>query len=94
MTEQLWKELFTEADSIHTSSWPTVDKSVIKRSNVQIPVQISGKTRGVITVSSEYLAQSDVVAAAEADERIKKYLEGKLYEVVYVHGRVLNFVLQ
>lgn len=93
LAEELWQTILKEKISIHLSGWPKADESVLHQANVSIPVQVSGKVRSVITISSRSLTQADVVAAAEADPKIQKYLVGKSYEVVYIHGRVLNFVI-
>ena len=35
-----------------------------------------------------------VIQEAEKDEKIKKYIQGKIYEPIYVKGKVLNFVIK
>lgn len=94
MVEDLWYELFHETSSIHTSKWPVVDESVVHHANINIPVQINGKVRAIITVPASQVEEDSVIREAEKHERIKKYIEGKVYEPIYVKGKVLNFVLK
>ncbi|MBI3366138.1 class I tRNA ligase family protein, partial [Candidatus Roizmanbacteria bacterium] len=50
--EEIWHEVFGEKESIHLSVWPTVDKREILEEQQQIPVQVNGKVRAVISVKS------------------------------------------
>ncbi len=94
MTEELWQDLFHEKNSIHISKWPAVDMKIIHHSNVNIPVQINGKVRAVITVPVSDVEEELVIREAEKHEKIRKYIEGKVYQPIYVKGKVLNFVVK
>lgn len=94
MSEEIWRKTFNEKNSIHTSAWPTVGEELIE-SEVVIPVQIMGKLRGTIKVGSDILKdQKQMEVLAVSDEKIKKHLEGKKYRLIYVPGKILNFIIQ
>ncbi len=93
ITEEIWRMVFGEKTSIHLSRWPEVDTSVLKEEEVVIPVQLNGKLRTTITISSSCLSKDTVVKKAVENKKIKKYIEGKKYKVIYVAGKVLNFVV-
>ncbi|HLB54948.1 MAG TPA: hypothetical protein VJK71_07565, partial [Gemmatimonadales bacterium] len=60
---------------------------------VEIPVQVNGKTRSKITVPRG-AAESTVLAAALRDPQISKFLDGKQpKKVIYVKDRLLNLVV-
>lgn len=94
MSEELWNELGREG-SIHTSIWPEFKEEYLKQDEVLIVVQVNGKVRDQLTVESEKAAdQASVEALAKQSSRIQKYLEGKdPKKVIYVPGKVLNFVI-
>ncbi|MDO8498050.1 MAG: leucine--tRNA ligase [bacterium] len=94
MTEELWRSEMKEKESIHLQPWPQVEEKYLTEDEVNIPVQVNGKVRGVITVSSADLSQDTVVKKATEDEKVKKYLEGKDFKVVYVQGKILNLIVK
>jgi len=63
------------------------DKEII------IPVQVNGKMRGTIVISSS-ATKEEVEKKALSSEKIKQYIGGKNYTVIYVSGKILNFVVR
>ena len=56
-------------------------------------MQINGKLRRAIEVFKD-IQQGDAEAAAKADEGIAKFLDGKtIKKVIFVPGRILNFIV-
>ena len=92
MTEEIWRNVLGEKTSIHLSKWPKIDEKVLVEDMVKIPIQVNGKVRSVISLSVDQLSEKKVVEKALKDEKIKKYLEGKKYRIIYVKGKILNFV--
>jgi len=92
MTEEIWRNVFGEKESIHLSNWPEVGE-IKEDEEKTIPVQVNGKMRGIIIVSTT-ATQDMVEKMAIASEKIKQYIEGKNYTVVYVPGKILNFVVR
>jgi len=93
MTEEIWRNVFGEKESIHLSSWPRVDEKSLVEEEIKIPVQVNGKVRAVIVVQADDIIENTVVNKAIENEKVKKYLEGKKYKTIYVKGKILNFVL-
>jgi len=92
MTEEIWREVFGEKQSIHLSSWPKTE--IIEEEEVVIPIQVNGKLRVTIKVKTSNLkSQNEIEKLALKEEKIKKYLEGKKYRFIYVKGKVGNFVI-
>ena len=60
-----------------------------------IIVQINGRTRGKIDIESDKANAKDaVILAVKREEKIKKYLSGqKIKKVVFLPGRLINFVI-
>jgi leucyl-tRNA synthetase len=91
--EEIWREVLGEKESIHLSDWPEVDPELLKEEKVSIPVQVNGKVRAVIVVTSDAITQDIIVAEAKKDPKIRAYIEGKEPKIVYVPGKILNFIL-
>lgn len=81
--------------SIHQQPWPEVDEQYLVEETVTVAVQINGKMRGTITLSSEEMGSKEkAIEMATSEENIFKHLDGKTAKtVVYVPGKILNFVL-
>jgi leucyl-tRNA synthetase len=92
-TEEIWRNVLGEKGSIHTSEWPLVDKKLLIEDEVTIPVQVNGKMRGVITLSVDIASEEEVIAASKKDEKIAKHLQGNIQKVIFVPGKILNFIV-
>jgi len=92
ITEELWTSVLKEKESIHLSRWPEIDEKAIIKKEIKIPVQVNGKLRGVITVDREDLEKDEILELSKKDPRIQQYLENNKFDIIYVKGKILNFV--
>ena len=91
LAEELWERL-GHAPSVANAAWPSFDPALCVESNVEIGVQVSGKVRGRVTLAVD-APEADAKAAGLADPNVAKFLDGKqLVKVVYVPGKILNFI--
>ncbi|MBW4571290.1 MAG: leucine--tRNA ligase [Tolypothrix carrinoi HA7290-LM1] len=92
ITEELWS-LLGNSDSVHTQSWLKFDPAALVVDEINLVIQINGKTKGVIQVS----AQADKAAQekyARESEIAQRYIEGKeIKKVIVVLGKLVNFVI-
>ena len=80
--------------SIQTVPWPDADPAMLVDDAVEIPVQVNGKKRGVVTLSPD-ADEATALAAARKDERIAQALEeGTLRKTIWVPGRILNLIIK
>lgn len=101
MTEELWQMAngkWRRAEdsfaSIHTSAWPTYDEAAIVKDVVTIPVQVNGKLRGTLEISSNEIQDKEKIElAAREHEKVSPFLEGTIKKFIYVPGKVVNFVV-
>jgi leucyl-tRNA synthetase len=95
--EELWHRLGMHdggnGSSVALAPWPRYDEAMLVDDEVEIPVQILGKVRGKIVVSSKADSKA-TEAAALADPRIRELIEGKtVRKVIVVPGRLVNIVV-
>ncbi len=91
ITEEMWENQGFGAP-IHHQPWPTWDEGKMKKSEVEIAVQICGKVRGRIMIPADLTKEQ---AEKELPERedVKALLAGKtIMKVIFVPGRLLNIV--
>ena len=91
MAEELWREVFGQAESVHLQSWPAWDPSAAVSDEIEYAVQVNGKVRGRLTVAAD--ATEDVVRDA-ALEQVAEHVEGKtVRKVVVVPGKLVSIVV-
>jgi len=94
ITEELWQSVLKHKKSIHLESWPKYDPALLIKNTVQVPVQVNGKVRGVVTLASD-AKQDDAIFAARADANVAKYLDGAaVRKIIYLPGKMLNIVVE
>jgi leucyl-tRNA synthetase len=94
--EELWHELHGPAVKdrlLVDEPWPGYDPALVLSEEVTIAIQVNGKLRGEIRVHVEE-EEAEVRAEAERVDRVKPHLVGKtVRKVVFVPGRLINFVV-
>ncbi len=91
VAEELWHQLGHE-DSVHVDHWPRWDNRYLTTDSVTIVVQVNGKVRANIDVAADS-SEEAVVKAAQANPKIKNYLENPPKKTIYVEGKLVNFVV-
>jgi leucyl-tRNA synthetase len=93
ITEELWAAT-GHTDMISMLPWPSFDAELAREEEATVVVQINGKMRGAINVAhgSE---QDKVYEIATQEEKIRKYLEGKvIVKKIFVPDKLLNIVVK
>jgi leucyl-tRNA synthetase len=93
ITEELWAAA-GHNDMISMLPWPNFEPELAREEEATVVVQINGKMRGAINVShgSE---QDKVYEIASQEEKIRKYLEGKvIVKKIFVPDKLLNIVVK
>jgi leucyl-tRNA synthetase len=92
ITSELWQEM-GHADALDDHPWPTYDPQALVTEEVTVVVQVNGKVRGKITVSTG-VGEEAVLAQALAHERVKEHLAGKtIKKTVVVPGRLVSIAV-
>lgn len=94
LSEELWVEVLGEPFSVHKAGWPEFNPDLIKTSSITVVVQVNGKVRGQLTVDPKDSQDETMLKAlAESDQNISKWLSGEVKKVIFVPGKIINFVV-
>ena len=89
--EELW-EMYGHRNGLITAAWPSFDAEVAKAEELEIPVQVNGKLRGVVRVAPA-VADAELEKIALADANVQAHIAGKtVKKVVIVKGRLVSIV--
>jgi leucyl-tRNA synthetase len=92
LAEELWERL-GHGEGLARHPWPQYDEAKLTESTLELPVQVNGKVRDKITVPAD-AAEADILAAAEAAERVRPWVEGKTVKKrLYVPKKLVNLVV-
>jgi len=89
--EEQWESL-GKSYSIFNEKWPDFEPNALIRDEVEIAIQINGKIKAKINVSTN-LKEDQIKELSLSNEHIKSLLEGKdIKKVIVVKGRLVNIV--
>ena len=88
IAEEVWEQ-YGHSETIFRAGWPKHDEEAMKDDEVEVAVQINGKTRAVISVAHD-ISKEDAIAAGK--EAVTDKLTGTIVKEIYVPGRIINIV--
>ena len=92
ITEELWAAM-GQPYSVHQQAWPDHDEELAADDVVTLVVQVNGKVRGKVEVPAD-IDEAGATASARGIDNVQRAIgDGTPRRVIYVPGRLLNFVL-
>ena len=92
IAEELWARL-GHADSVVHQSFPSADAGLLVEDSIELPVQVNGKVRSRIVVSTD-ASPDELETLALADERISQLTSGnQIRKVIVVPKKMINIVI-
>lgn len=89
VAEELWSVLGHEESVFENNVWPDVDASQLVEDEIEIAVQVNGRTKAVIKVAAD-ISKEDAIAAGK--EAVAGKLSGQIVKEIYVPGKIVNIV--
>ena len=90
--EELW-QMYGHGDGLGATAWPAFDAEVAKAEELEIPVQVNGKLRGVVRVPPS-VTDAELEKIALADANVQSHIAGKtVRKVVIVKSRLVSIVV-
>ena len=92
LSEELW-HVMGHQHSIHKQKWPEYNEDAIKVDEIEIAVQINGKIRSRLQISTN-LDEEEIKKLALADKHIKEVTANKTIRKIFVvPGKLVNIVI-
>jgi leucyl-tRNA synthetase len=93
IAEELWEQLGRKGP-VFRQPWPKWDEGLAKEDLLEIPVQVNGKLRTRISVPIG-TAQVEIEKIAQADAKVRPFLDGKtVAKVIVVPDKLVNIVVR
>lgn len=86
--EELWEQLGGSYSVFH-QKWPEFNEDEMKDDEVEIPVQINGKTRTTIVIGVD---EGKDAVLQKAKQAVSEKLTGTVVKEIYVPGKIVNIV--
>ncbi|MCK5707310.1 MAG: leucine--tRNA ligase [Candidatus Aureabacteria bacterium] len=92
-SEEIWSILTDKGSSVFKADWPKYDERYLIEDIIEIPVQINGKLRGVVS-ATQYTTQEEIFELCKKNDNIVKYIKDKIIKKkIYVPKKLLNLVV-
>ena len=93
ITEELWQRLGNK-DTITYATWPSFDESKMVDETFEMVVQVNGKVRGKIVVSTE-TSKEEMEKLALDISNVKNYIDGKeIVKIVTIPKKLVSIVVK
>jgi leucyl-tRNA synthetase len=93
LAHELW-EMTGEKSNLLKAAWPKYDPALAAEDEIEIPVQVNGKLRGLVVVPAS-ATNDQVEQAALADEKVKAAIAGKqIVKKIVVPKKLVNVVVR
>ena len=94
ITEEIWHEVLKEKNTLAYEKWPTYDIEKTKNDTYEMVVQVNGKLRGKIEVSTD-TTKEEMEELAKNIDNVKMYIDGKeIVKVIVVPKKLVNIVIK
>ena len=91
--EELWEKA-GHKPSVANVGWPKYDEAMTIDDEIQIVCQINGKVRAKLMLPRDS-SKDQIIAAAKANDNVKKYLENSVVvKEIVVPGKLVSFVVK
>ena len=94
ITEEIWHTFLGHTDTIANETWPSYDETKITEDTYTMVVQVNGKLRGKIDVSSE-TSKEEMESLAKSIPNVISFIDGKeIVKVITVPKKLVNIVVK
>ncbi len=93
ITEEI-NEICGLGEPLYASAWPTYDEAKTVEATYEMVVQVNGKVRGKIEVSTD-TSEEDMKKKAQEIDNVKTHIDGKeIVKVIVVPKKLVNIVVK
>jgi len=92
LAEECWS-LLGRKGLLAGEAWPAIDPALLRSDKIEIVVQVNGRLRGKVAVSSTAL-EEEVITLALSDAKLAEHMRGGVVRTIFVPGKLLNLVVR
>jgi leucyl-tRNA synthetase len=93
LAAELWSQMKEEAPLLR-APWPVYDEALAAENTIEIPVQVNGKLRSLISVPVA-TSEEDLRAIVWEDAKVQAAIQGKeVVKVIVLPGKLVNLVVR
>ena len=90
-TPHIAYEILEKLKCKDSKNWPKINKNLLE--NINIAVQINGKTRDILNVKKD-LKESDLKKIVMLQSKAKKYInETNIKKIIFVQNKIINYII-
>ena len=90
ITSEMYEMMFD--GDILNDTWPKYDEKYLVEDEIEVPIQVNGKLRGVVKSGKE-ATKEEIFELAKGSPEIAKYLTTEPKKIIYVAGKIFNIVV-
>jgi leucyl-tRNA synthetase len=92
ITEEIWQNL-KNTKFLYQTDFPNINESFLEKNNIDLAIQISGKTKGTINVTKN-LTKEEIIDIIKINEKFSKYIINQEFKkIIHVQNKIINFVI-
>jgi len=93
LAHELW-EITGEKSNLLKAPWPKYDQALAAEDEIEIPVQVNGKLRGLVVVPAE-ATKDQIEQAALGNEKVRATIAGKqIIKIIVVQKKLVSIVVK
>lgn len=94
ITEEIWQTVFNHENTIAYEEWPKYDESLMVDDTFEMVVQVNGKIRGKILVSTD-TSRDEMVRLAKEIDNVQAFIDGhEIVKEIVVPSKLVNIVVK
>ena len=93
-TPHLAYECLSNLKCNEMNKWPNINKKAVENANINMVIQINGRTRDVLNVTKD-ISENDIEDLIKKDSKAKKYfLDKKIIKPIFVKNKIINYIIK
>ena len=93
-TPHLAYECLSNLKCNEMNKWPNINKKAVENANINMVIQINGRTRDVLNVAKD-ISENDIENLIKKNSKAKKYLvDKKIIKTIFVKNKIINYIIK
>ncbi|WP_440672755.1 leucine--tRNA ligase [Candidatus Pelagibacter sp. HIMB1715] len=77
----------------HNIEWPTINKSLLIKDEINFVIQINGKTRSVLNLKKN-ITETELISIIKKDDKLNKYIKyASIKKTIFIKNKLINLII-